>query len=308
VERRELSAVPDLSVVDRGAGPAVVFVHGQPGLGSDFDPVATLLVEDHRVIAADRPGYGGSGRQACSMAQNAEALAVLIEERAAAPATVVGHSYGGGIAVLLAAMRPDLVSALVLVGSVGTADGLNVIDHLLAAPVVGEAMSAAGLSLVGRVLPRIRFLGTVFLRDELQPLVVTLPDSRYRDVVSKWGREVWRSFTFEQRSLLREIADIEASLPMVGVPTTVIAGAWDVVVPPSVARSIARSVPGAELVILEKVGHFVLRDAPDAVAAAVGKTQMFVAGPTVEDREAEGGKKRRHKRRREQPQHRQDSR
>jgi pimeloyl-ACP methyl ester carboxylesterase len=304
-----LSTVPELSVLDRGAGPAVLFVHGQPGLGSDFDAVGALLVEDHRVLAPDRPGYGGTELQPRSMAQNAEALAALIEQRDVAPATVVGHSYGGGIAVLLAVLRPDLVSGLVLVGSVGRADSLNVVDHLLAAPVAGEAMSAVGLLLVGRVLPRIRLLGTLLLRDELRPLIVTLPDSRYLEVVSRGGGQVWRSFVFEQRALLREITDVESSLPKVGVPTTVIAGEWDVVVPPWVARSIAGSIPGAELVVLEKVGHFALRDAPDVVAAAVRKIDVKSDGHDAVPRDGMAGEpKRRHKHARERPHHRHDSR
>jgi pimeloyl-ACP methyl ester carboxylesterase len=120
---------------------------------------------------------------------------------------------------------------------------------------------------------------------------------------------VWRSFVFEQRALLREITDVESSLPKVGVPTTVIAGEWDVVVPPWVARSIAGSIPGAELVVLEKVGHFALRDAPDVVAAAVRKIDVKSDGHDAVPRDGMAGEpKRRHKHARERPHHRHDSR
>jgi pimeloyl-ACP methyl ester carboxylesterase len=54
----------------------------------------------------------------------------------------------------------------------------------------------------------------------------------------------------------------------VRVPTTVVSGAWDLVVPPSVSASIAAAIPGSELVTVARTGHFIPRDAPDVVAAA----------------------------------------
>jgi len=264
-----MPSLAEMHVSDRGRGNAVLYVHGQPGLGVDFDPVAELLVGDHRVIAPDRPGYGESGDEPVSMAENATLLAGLVRERGLAPATVVGHSYGGGIAILLASSHPELVSGLVLVGSVGRADSVNTLDHLLAAPVLGETVSAAGLFALGRVLPHLHGLATLAPRDTLERLKVTLPDRGYLEVAAKRGKQVWRSFVFEQRALLREIGSVEEALGSVEAPTVVIAGAWDVVVPPSVAASIAASITGAELVTVDKIGHFVPRDAPKVVASAV---------------------------------------
>lgn len=265
--------MPKLSVSDRGHGPAVLYVHGQPGLGADFDPVADLLLGDHRVVAPDRPGYGGSGDEALSMADNAEVLARLVRDSALTPATVVGHSYGGGVAILLAASYPELVAGLVLVGSVGRADSVNAFDHLLAAPFLGETVSAAGLFALGRVLPHLHGLATLAPRDTLQRLRVVLPDRRYVEVAAKRGKQIWRSFVFEQRALLNEIGSVEGALCSIAAPTVVISGAWDVVVPPSVAASIAAAIPGAELVTVDRVGHFVPRDAPKVIASAVRRLE-----------------------------------
>ncbi len=257
-----------LFVADRGRGAPVLFVHGQPGLGSDWDEVAARL-PDHRVLVVDRPGYGRSGPDVLSIEGNAQLLAELVTERQAAPVTVVGHSYGGGVAIELAASRPELVAGLVLVGSIGRADSLNVLDHLLAAPVMGEALSAAGLFTLGHVLPRVRQLVGAQHHGALQWLRATLPDERYDRVSAQRGRQVWRSFVAEQRSLVREIGVVEGALGSVRAPTTVISGTWDVVVPPSVSACIAASIPGSELVGVARTGHFVPRDAPEVVAAAV---------------------------------------
>jgi pimeloyl-ACP methyl ester carboxylesterase len=254
--------------VDRGRGDPVLLVHGQPGLGSDWERVAERL-SDHRLLIVDRPGYGQSGDKTLSIEGNAEVLGDLVAELGAAPATVVGHSYGGGVAILLAARRPELVSGLVLVGSIGRADSVNGLDRVLAAPVVGEVVSAAGLLILGRLLPRLRHVARSRHHAAIDWLRASLPDERYEPVSSQLGRRVWRSFVAEQRTLLREIGAVESALGSVRAPTVVISGAWDVVVAPSVSASIAASISGSELVSVARTGHFVPRDAPEVVASAV---------------------------------------
>ena len=63
-------------VVDRGRGDPVLLVHGQPGLGSDWDKVAAQLT-DHRLLIVDRPGFGRSGEKTRSIEGNAEVLGDL---------------------------------------------------------------------------------------------------------------------------------------------------------------------------------------------------------------------------------------
>ena len=255
-------------VVDSGRGDPVLFVHGQPGLGSDWDQVASRLT-DHRLLIVDRPGYGRSGAETLSIEGNAELLGDLVIERGAVPVTVVGHSYGGGVAIELAARRPDLVAGLVLVGSIGRAESLNTLDHLLAVPVMGEVLSAAGLFTLGQVLPRVRHRVGAQHHGVLEWLRATLPDERYDRVSSPRGRQVWRSFVAEQRALVREIGAVESALDSVRAPTVIVSGTWDLVVPSSVSVSIAASIPGSEIVSVARTGHFVPRDAPEVVASAV---------------------------------------
>ena len=99
----------------------MLLIHGLAGLGTDWALVTAQLMPDHRVLIPDRPGYGQSGRRPTSMTQNAESLAEMLRTRRSEPTVVVGHSYGGGVAVLLATRHPSLVSGLVLVAPVGRA-------------------------------------------------------------------------------------------------------------------------------------------------------------------------------------------
>jgi pimeloyl-ACP methyl ester carboxylesterase len=263
-----------LLAADRGEGAPVLLVHGQPGSAADWDRVVGALGAGPRLVVVDRPGYGSSTVAARSMAENAKLLADLLVGRAATPAVVVGHSYGGGVALLMAARRPEVVAGLVLVGSVGSAGSVNSFDHVLALPGLGDALSAAGLFALGRVLGRLARSDRSGRLGRLPNglaarLWANLPDERYAASLSRAGVRLWRSFVAEQRALLVEIADLELAAGQVSVPTSVVTGTLDVVVPPSAAAALAATVPGAELVLLPGVGHLAGRDAPGAVAAAV---------------------------------------
>ena len=117
-----------LASTDRGSGPPVVLLHGQPGSGSSWDPVTALLEPDFRVLAPDRVGYGATAGEARGLAGNAEVVEAFIRARGASPATVVAHSWSGGVAVLLADRCPALVRSLVLVGAACTPDSLNALE------------------------------------------------------------------------------------------------------------------------------------------------------------------------------------
>lgn len=108
-----------LQVVDRGAGPAILLVHGLGGQLRHYTyGVEKLLSKNFRVIAVDRPGSGHSLRHAgasASLETQADALAALLDKMGVAKATVVGHSLGGAISLMLAARHPERVNALALV-------------------------------------------------------------------------------------------------------------------------------------------------------------------------------------------------
>ncbi len=144
-----------LFTVDRGSGPPVVLLHGQPGTHASWDPVVDLLEPSFRLLVPDRIGYGATAGEARGVAENADLIADLIDGRGARPSTVVAHSWSGGVAVLLADAHPELVGALVLVGAACTPDSLDAVDRLLVIPGVGEVLTVAGLVALGEVLPRV---------------------------------------------------------------------------------------------------------------------------------------------------------
>ena len=255
--------------VDRGSGPTVLLLHGQPGTGASWDPLTALLVDRFRVLAPDRPGHGRTTGEARGFAGNADYAADLLTAHGGGPATVVAHSWAGGVAVLLADRRPDLVSGLVLVGAACTPDSLDAVDRLLGVPALGDALTVAGLLALGEVLPRARRL-TPWLPERVRgPVRATLPDQGVLGGERGALGRHRRTFTAEQRALLHELPEVQAVLGGIVVPTVVVVGSWDVVVRPSAGRTLADAVPGAELIELPRAGHFVARDAPEALAGIV---------------------------------------
>ena len=108
-----------LAYREEGSGPPLVLVHGSPGDGRSWGRVVPFLKERFRTICPDLPGYGGSDRLAFDepagrMAAMGTAVAQLIASLAA-PVRLVGHSFGGNIALQAALQAgPGAVERMVL--------------------------------------------------------------------------------------------------------------------------------------------------------------------------------------------------
>lgn len=139
--------VPELSYLAAGdpAGRPVVFIHGTPGAAADWTPFLRNVPSGQRRLAVDRPGFGqsGPGAPVVALAEQARAIASLIEA-GSAPAVVVGSSYGGPVALQLAAGHPEVVSGVLLVGA--AADPARERTHPL--------QRLAALRAIGGLLPR----------------------------------------------------------------------------------------------------------------------------------------------------------
>ncbi|PRC44314.1 alpha/beta hydrolase [Mycobacterium sp. ITM-2017-0098] len=106
-------------------GPArVLAIHGLTGHGKRWETLFTRHLADISVLAPDLLGHGRSSWDApWTIDANVDALAALVDVEADGPVVVVGHSFGGAIALNLAAARPDLIAGLVLLDPAVALDG-----------------------------------------------------------------------------------------------------------------------------------------------------------------------------------------
>ncbi len=268
-----------LASIDRGCGPPVLLLHGQPGTGASWAPLTARLESEFRVLAPDRVGYGASTGEARGLADNAELVAGFLRDRQAAPATVVAHSWSGGAAVLLADRHRDLVEALVLVGAACTPDSVGALDRWLTLPGVGEVLTVVGLAGIGSVLPSARRVVLPLVPGRLRDQVAAaLPDVGVMGEARGALGRPRRSFMIEQRALLDELPAVTAALGSLSLPVAVVCGQWDLVVPPRAAATLARAIPGARLTTVARAGHFVARDDPDSLADVIRDIAPAVSG------------------------------
>jgi pimeloyl-ACP methyl ester carboxylesterase/uncharacterized membrane protein YbhN (UPF0104 family) len=250
----------------RLAAHELVLLHGQPGSPADWQPVTARLPTQLHVIAADRPGYGSSRLPAGGFAANAHAVLHDLDARGITRAVLVGHSYGGGVALAAAALAPRRVEAVILLASVGPGC-VNGWDKLLAAPGTGQLCALVAWRLTPWIA-RARLAGAARRRG--RPL---RPDEHANWQV--WGhpgrghRPLWRTFLTEQRALLRELGELEHAVASVQAPVLLLADPRDTLVPLDTARRLARALPDARLQLIDGAGHHLPRRAPDAVADAI---------------------------------------
>jgi len=267
-----MAADPGANDLDTTGTPAglgvheLVLLHGQPGSPADWQLVAERLPAPLHAIAADRPGYGASRLPAGGFAANARAVLDDLDSRGIKRAVLVGHSYGGGVALSAASLAPRRVAAVVLLASVGPGC-VTGWDKLLAAPGAGQLCAQVAWRLTPW-MARARLAGIARRRG--RPL---RPDEHVNWQV--WGdagrghRPLWRTFLTEQRALLRELDELELAIASVRAPVLVLADPKDTVVPFETARRLARALPDARLQLVEGAGHHLPRRAAAVVADAI---------------------------------------
>jgi pimeloyl-ACP methyl ester carboxylesterase len=249
-----------LACAERGSGSPVLFIHGTGSNSGTFEPVIDHLPGTVRAITYDRRGYGSSvGPPARRLGEHARDAAALLEVLAARPATVVGSSSGGVLALRLAAARPDLVSALVL------------IEPVYQAALIPSPSAAAA---VGRVMLR-----WALRRD---PKGAALRYYRWATSYAGGGNqfdtypEEWqRAALSDARTALREV--VQAMVPGPGPsavrriarPTTVLIGDAGLPVFHEASRRALRAIPQAREVTVPGAAHFVHSDEPAVCAAAI---------------------------------------
>ena len=246
----------------------VVLLHGQPGSGADWQQVADRLPDGLGVLAPDRPGYGASPQPAGGFAAGARAVVAELDGRGIDRAVLVGHSYGGGVALATARLAPERVEALVLLASVGPGC-LTWADWVLAAPVSGEFFALVAWWLTPW------FARTVLAaarRVRRRPLG---PDQAVNWQIWADARHdhgpLWRSFLAEQRALVRELGGLTAALPAVAQPVLLVADPHDMIVPVRSTRRLAAALPDARVQMLDGPGHHLPRRAAPQIAAAIAE-------------------------------------
>ncbi|HEU5142283.1 MAG TPA: alpha/beta hydrolase [Solirubrobacterales bacterium] len=251
-----------LQVVDRGPrdAPPIVLIHCFTCAIDWWDGMMPLLERDHRVVAVDLLGHGGSEKPDSGYAieNQADLVAEALGRLGVRDATVVGHSLGGTVSVALAERYPGLVDRVAIVDTPPTHEegDLGLVARLGFAPVVGEA----GWRVKTDSLIR-EGLAVAFAPG------FDVPDAFVEDV-----RRMTYSAYDQSPSASEDFGDEESldrRIKRSGKPLLAIMGAEEQIVDdPSAALAEYRAtVPGAQTELMPGVGHSPNVEAPAATAA-----------------------------------------
>ena len=247
-----------VSVRRTGAGPTVVLVHGIAGNAAGWDPVVGRLAADADVVAPDLPGHGDSGRLRGDHSIGAYAtwLRDVIEALEVERATFVGHSLGGGIVMQFAYQFPQYVDRMALVSSGGLGREVSALIRAAGLPGAGAVITALGTG-AARLRPiadRVLALRT----DHAQVLthLAGLADADRRAAFVRAVRAV--TSPAGQRVSAADRLYLAAD-----VPTLIVWGADDRIIPVGHAHATADAIPDSRLVVIDGAGHFPHLDDPD---------------------------------------------
>jgi pimeloyl-ACP methyl ester carboxylesterase len=238
-------------------GPLVVLIHGIAGTSEAWGRVLPLLGERHTVIAPDLLGHGqsGSGDGDYSLGAYASGVRDLLVALGHDRVTLVGHSLGGGVAMQFGYQFPEMLERLVLVSSGGLGRELNVLLRSAALPgaeYVLPLLFATGLPSAGTAIAKL-IDGVGFRAGaDLEEIG--------RGFASLGDTEARRAFIHTVRGLIDpggQRVDASSRLYLaVHVPTLIVWGERDTVIPVKHAHAAHRRVAGSRLNIFEQAGHF----------------------------------------------------
>ena len=251
---------------DPKATSTVVMIQGL-GLSSKFwfdlpDRLASDPKKSRRVLALDNRGTGQSGRPRgpYSMKRLADDVACVLENANAQQVTVVGISMGGMISQHVVLRHPNRVRGLVLLATMAGLPHARLATPAAIAKLIsiGFGRDRSGRKLAELLLPK----------SEMH---------RAREIFAAWPEEMKKSppalatFLGQIAAILRHSTGF--SLRKITVPTVVMTGDQDALVPPKNSHILARKIPGARLEVLHGVGHAIPSLDADAVRRALEMIQ-----------------------------------
>ena len=232
----------------------LLLVHGFPLDGRMWGELASAATGVDRVLNPSLAGHAGGAAAAPATTVDgmARELAGLLDAEGVDAVHLGGFSMGGYVCFAFWRLFPERVRSLLFVDTRAGADseeGKQGRDAL-AARVRAEGASAAADAMVPKLL------------SEAAP-------EEMRDQVRGWVMEQPVEAVVADLQALRDRPDSRADLAGIGVPALVVCGSADVLTPPAESELMASSIPGAELVMIERAGHLSPVEQSGAVAGAI---------------------------------------
>ncbi|MFO7850364.1 MAG: alpha/beta hydrolase [Spirochaetia bacterium] len=229
-----------ISYRSAGVGPAILFLHGLGGGSKSWLYQLKMLSRRYQVLAWDTPGYGESARRSPDLETYARSAAELIEALHLDRVTLVGNSMGGLIAGRLAAIRPDLISRLVLSSTFAGKSKPQ------------DAPLAEGYR--KRIQELETLTGDEFGRARAKSMTAATTTQEAFDLVAEIASEVHKDGYADACKML-DGADNRAVLPQLKLPVLILEAEDDSIVTKEKGDELSALIPHAERATIKAGGH-----------------------------------------------------
>jgi pimeloyl-ACP methyl ester carboxylesterase len=259
---------------EEGKGPPLLLIHGFGASTYTWRHVAPELAKNYRVIAVDLKGFGQSDKPfdgRYSVYDQAELLAQLIEDKDLRDLTLVGHSFGGGVALLLALeanQRLDgRITRLVLLDSIAYPQNIPVFFRLLDVPLVSQL----GVRMVPPLVQtRVALQIAYFDDSKIDPEEIELYAAPLKTAAGK------HAIIHSARQIVPEdIESLSERYKTIELPTLILWCDHDRIVPLEVGIKLRRTLPNSTLRLIEDCGHMPQEEQPASTLALI---KGFIGG------------------------------
>ena len=266
-----------------GSAPVLWLIHGIGDSNRAWDAVLPLLADRYTVVAPDLLGHGESDKPRADYSVGGFAngvrdlMVVLGVERA----TIIGHSLGGGVAQQFAYQYPERVERMVLVASGGLGTEVNPVFRLASIPGAGHAIALSSQAVVRRpVLAGSRLLAKAGLLDpwDVEEVAHVWNGLRDRATRSAFLRTLRAVVDYRGQA----VSSRDRMYLATAIPTLMVWGARDPVLPVNHARDVCDELPGVSLHVVAGAGHMPHLSCPSGFADAI-RTFCASTSPAVHD-------------------------
>ena len=254
---------------EKGTGTPLVLLHGFTSSTYSWKDVFEPLSKNFRVIAVDLKGFGFSGKPDGDYSRRAQAMLVghLLDYLKIEKAWLCGNSMGGEIALNVALVNPQRLAGLILIDSAGVevTGASSLAPGYLLLPIVGRVLTAFALTsdkLVRQGLEKSFYDRTKVTNERVA--------NYYRPLQTRGGQLA----AVRARTQAAE-SPIEQDLSRINVPTLIIWGAQDALIPLEAGIKMNKLIKESKLVIFDSCGHLPQEEMP---ARVVEEMTKFIAG------------------------------
>ncbi len=247
-----------------GKGDPVLLIHGFGASSYSWRHIVEPLAQQYRVITIDLKGFGKSPKPRdnhYSVYEQARLVRNFILENDLKDVHIIGHSYGGGVAlatsIYLSTSHPGLQKSLVLMDSIAYPQELPGFVQILATPVLGPLLIHA----IPNTFQVKNLLKKVYFDDDL------IPQSAIDHYADNLGQPhaKYATLTTVRQMLPRDLQQFSENYADLTIPTLIIWSKEDEIVPLAIGERLHKNIPHSKLIILSNVGHAAQEEKPSLV-------------------------------------------